>query len=225
MDYNFLAKTELFKAMTVEEIKNILDCLKVTVKKYKKNEYILRRGDIVTAVCLVLSGSVNIEKDEICGSHSIISNIPKGCAFAEAYACSENKTLMIDAVSAENTEIMFINIDYMLTICSSGCQFHNKLIKNLITVIAEKNIILTRKINIITPKTIRERLLTYFFYEMNKHKSCDFVIPFNRQQLANYLCVDRSAMSNELSKMQKEGLISYKKDKFHIDCYFTRRMS
>lgn len=217
MDYDFLTTTELFKTMTAEEVKNILECLNAKVKSFKKNEYILRRGDIAKSVGLVLSGSVNIEKDEIWGSHSIISNIPKGYAFAEAYACSENKFLMIDAVAAENTEVLFINIEHMLTTCSSGCQFHNKLIKNLVTVIAEKNLNLTRKINAITPKSIRERLFVYFSYQVMKGNSYSFEIPFNRQQLADYLCVDRSAMSNELSKMQKEGLLSFKKNSFCIN--------
>lgn len=217
MNYEFIAETELFKGSSIEEIRNMLDCLQAKVKKFAKGEYVYRTGDKVNLLGLILSGSVNIERDEILGNHTIFSNIQAGNVFAETYACLGKEPLMINVVTVEKTEILFLNMEHLLKTCSSNCEFHNKTIKNLLSVLSKKNLNLTRKINILTQRSIREKILTYLSFQSIKNGSSKFEIPFNRQQLADYLCVDRSALSAELSRMQKENLISYHKNKFCIN--------
>ena len=157
MNYNFIAKIELFKNVPISEIKIILNCLQPKIKTYKKGEYIYRIGNKINQIGIILSGSVNIEKDEFLGNHNIIENIQQGNVFAETYACTPENSLMINVVSAELSEILFLNAEEILNPCSKNCEFHNKIIKNLLTVTSKKNLNLTRKINILTQRTIRDK--------------------------------------------------------------------
>lgn len=216
MDYKFISETELFNGISEGSIDTVFKCLCPKSNSFKKGEYILHSGDTCSEIGLVLSGSVNIERDEIQGGRTIIANIPKGHIFAEAYACSENKPLMINAVAAEKTEILFINIRKILSSCTKGCAFNSLLIKNLLCIMADKNLSLTGKMFIITPKSIREKVSAFLSLQALKNGKRDFYIPFNRQQLADYLCAERSALSAELGRMQREGLICFHKNHFII---------
>lgn len=209
MDYKFISETEIFKGISTEETRKILSNMRAKEKNYSKGDYILRAGDTTKETGIVMCGSVNIERDDIQGGHTIIANIPKGNVFAEVYACTFNEPLMVSAVAAEKTDVLFLNTDYILS-------ENNRLMKNLLHVIARKNLNLTKKINVIMPKTIRERVIAFLSEMAVKYGKNDFEVPFNRQQMADYLCVDRSAMSSELGKMKKEGIISFKKNRFHI---------
>lgn len=185
-------------------------------KKYNKQAIILHAGTPIDSMGFILSGSVIIEQTDIWGNQTIFDRIPSGQIFAETYACVPDELLMVNVVAAEETEILFLKTERILKTCSSSCKFHSRLIHNLLSVMAAKNLTLTRKMSHITSKTIRGRLLSYLSFQALKQRTYTFEIPFNRQQLADYLCVDRSAMSHELSKMQKEGLLSFDKNKFHL---------
>ena len=165
---------------------------------------------------LVLSGSVNIENSDIWGNCSILDNVTPGNIFAEAYACSFGEPLMVDVVAAQDTEILLLHVEKILKTCPTACVYHSRLIRNLLMVMASKNLGLTRKINNISPKTIRGKLSSYLSTQAQRQNSNEFTIPFNRQQLADYLGVDRSAMSHELSRMQKEGLLIVQKNRFYV---------
>ncbi len=207
MKLTFFPSSPLFSGISREELESLLDCLSASVKIYHTGETVFHAGDIITSAALVLAGSVNILKNDAWGNRKIIEHIDQGQVFGETYACLENEPLMVNAEACCDTRILFLAISKLATVCEKKCIFHTKLIHNLLSVLAKRNLMLTRKMDYITPKSIRERLLTYFSYESFRQQSLTIILSFNRQQLADYLSVDRSALSNELSKMKKDGLI------------------
>lgn len=219
MDYNFLEKTILFRGVSDEEIKEMLVCLGGEVKHYTKGETVYHAGDVVASLGLILSGSVHIENDDFWGNRSILDHVGPGQVFAETYACVSGEPLMVSVTAAEETEILFLNTGRLLQTCSNTCGHHHKLIRNLLAASAQKNLNLSRRIFHTSAKSIRGRLLSYLSYQALRHNSHFFEIPFNRQQLADYLSVDRSALSNELGKMQKEGILTVKKNAFCLKNY------
>ena len=216
MNYFFLSNTNLFHGIREDEIRHILSCMDAREKIYKKNETIFRAGDPVHEIGLVESGSVNIIVNFYWGSSHIFGHVEKGKIFAENYAAIPGKELICDVVAAEDSQILFLNFTKLLTTCRNGCTFHQRLIHNLLQISALKSLNLSSRMMHIAPKAMRDRLLSYLSEQATVNGSTHFVIPFNRQQLADYLGVDRSAMSNELSKMQKDGLISFKKNEFTL---------
>lgn len=220
MNLLFLSDTPLFHGISQAEISHILSCLGTHEKTYQKNEIILRAGSTVQEIGLVQSGSINIVANFYWGSSHIFGHIKKGDIFAENYAAIPGKELAADIVSAECSEILFLDLRKLLTVCQHGCDFHQRLIHNLIRISAQKNLALSSRMMHIAPRSIRDRLLSYLSEQASIHGNPQFSIPFDRQQLADYLGVDRSAMSNELSKMQKEGLITFKKNFFSLNTDF-----
>ena len=216
MDKNFLAGTLLFRGISPEEIEQMLGCLGTETRRYPKGAAIYRAGDVVSAIGLVLSGSASIEIDDVWGNKSILDHVHAGQVFAESYACVPGGPLMNSVVAAEPTEVLFLDVGRMLHICQNACGFHNKLIRNLLFVASRKNLNLSRRSILTSAKSIRSRLLSYLSYESVQRGSREFDITFNRQQLADYLNVDRSAMSNELGKMQKDGLIAVERNHFRL---------
>ena len=210
----FLANTVLFQDMQEEEIRAMLDCLGAERKSYEKGGAICRAGDSIQSMGLILSGRVQIENDDLWGNKSVLDSIGPGQIFAETYACLPDEPLMVTVVAAENTEVLFFNVNRILKTCPSACAHHSRLIRNLLAITAQKNLSLSRRIFHTSSKSIRGRLLSYLSYQAASQGSRDFTIPFNRQQLADYLSVDRSALSNELSKMQREGLLVSEKNHF-----------
>lgn len=192
----------------------MLQCLQASCRTYRKNETICRSGDQIHSLGMVLLGSVNIENDDVWGNKNILDNVGAGQVFAETYACLPEEPLMVSVTAAEDCEILFLNVEKILTTCPAACPHHVRLIRNLVSVMARKNMNLTHKIFHTSPKSIRDRLLSYLSAQAVTQGKYRFEIPFNRQQLADYLRVDRSAMSNELSKMKKEGLITCEKNLF-----------
>lgn len=216
MNYSFLSNTPLFRGISEENIRHILSCLNASEKTYKKNDIIYHAGDTIRDIGLIESGSVNIVANFYWGSSHIFGHIEKGKIFAENYAAIPGKELLSDVVAAEDTEILFLNFSALLTTCQRVCHFHQQLIHNLLRISAQKSLNLSARMLHTAPKGIRDRLLSYLSEQAMLNGSPHFLIPFDRQQLADYLGVDRSAMSNELSKMQKDGLITFKKNKFTL---------
>lgn len=211
---SLLKKSNMFSGINENEILALLKCLNARVVRYKKGEYIIRHGDKVNSIGMVLSGLLLIEKEDYWGKCTIIQEVTPSFTFAESYAFLPDSPALISVTANKDTEIMFFNIKNIVTMCSSACSFHSRLINNVLFNISTHNINLTKKIDYMSKKTIRERLLSYLSNEYIKNGNPSFEIPFNRQQLADYLSVDRSALSNEISKLQKEGVISSKKNKF-----------
>ena len=217
MNYGFLSETKLFGGIKAEEIKEALDCLSAYEKSFKKGEIIYRTGQTVTDMGLVEEGSVNITVNLYWGSSIILGNIEKGKIFAETYAAVSGKEMLCDAVAAEDCRVLFINVGKLLNVCKSTCGFHQKIIHNLLRISAMKNLNLSARMLHTAPKTIRGRLISYFSQMAAETGSHEFTIPFSRQELADYIGVDRSALSAELSKMQKDGILTYRKNKFKLN--------
>ncbi len=215
-DTHMLKDTRLFKDIGPEDIDSLLNCLGAYARTYKKGEVIYAAARPVTAMGLVLSGKVRIEQTDVWGNQNIFGYAGPGQVFAESYACAPKETMMVDVTAASDCQILFLNVHKILTTCPSACAFHSRLIANLLTVMATKNMSLSRKINDISHRSIRERLLSYLSYQAMKSGSNTFDIPFNRQELSDYLCVDRSALSKELGKMKKDGLLTWQKNHFHV---------
>nr|WP_315103527.1 Crp/Fnr family transcriptional regulator [uncultured Catonella sp.] len=216
MNYFFLSNTPLFHGVKENEIDELLSCLGAREKSYKKNEIIFSAGSVVHEIGLIESGSVNIVVNFYWGNSNIFGHVEKGMIFAENYAAIPGKELLCDVVAAEQCEVLFLDFTKILTTCSNGCVFHQKLIHNLLHISARKSLNLSTRMLHTAPKSIRDKLLSYLSEQALINGNAHFTIPFNRQQLADYLGVDRSALSNELSKMQKDGLISFKKNEFTL---------
>lgn len=214
MKYSFLTGTALFCGIPEEELEMLLECLKAEQKSFEKGSVIYHAGDSIQAFGVVLSGSVRIESDDVWGNKSILDQIGEGQVFAETYACVPGEPLMVNVVAAEDTAVLFLNTARLLHTCSHGCACHSRLVQNLLAVSAQKNLTLSRRIFHTSPKSIRGRLLSYLSFQAARQRRQDFHIPFNRQQLADYLGVDRSALSAELGRMQKEGLLETRKNHF-----------
>ncbi len=178
---------------------------------------IFSAGSIVHETGIVLSGNVNIENNDLWGNKSILSNVPTGQVFAETYAFS-HEPMMVDAVAAEDCTILFLDFNMLMDNPLENRIWQNKLLRNMLNVSVQKNLALSSRIFCTSSKTIRGRLLTYLSSQSMKAGSATFDIPFNRQQLADYLNTDRSALSNELVKMRDDGLIEFYKNTFRLEC-------
>lgn len=216
MNYKFLTNTNLFRGIREEELKPMLNCLSAREKRYQKDEIIYRTGDVVHEIGLVEAGSVNIVMNSYWGNSIIIGHVESGKIFAETYAAIPGEELLCDVVAAEDAEILFLDFAKFATTCSSACSFHQRVIQNLLRISALKNLGMSRRMIHTAPKSMREKILSYLSEQAMLNGNTSFEIPFNRQQLADYLGVDRSALSAELSRMQKDGLITYQKNHFEL---------
>lgn len=211
-----LVNTQLFKGINVEELPHLLQCLNAREKKYKKGDIIFLEGHCLSDIGVVLDGSVFIEFCDAWGNNNIIRTIGAGGAFGEEYACGAKLPLVVSVKAATDTSILFLSASRVLRTCTRACECHEKVISNLLYVSVTRSLNLFRRIVHSSPKSIRGRLVSYFSECIKRSGSYSFDIPFNRQQLADYLNADRSALSNELSKMRDEGLLTYKKNHFEI---------
>ena len=202
-----LTQTSLFSGISQADLSALLSCLAAVERRYSKGAVILAEGEPTQWMGLVLEGRAIISCADVWGKSSILGFAEPGAVFGEAYACVPGEALLISVCAAEETRVLFLNVSKLLTVCGNACPFHARLIRNLLSISAGKNLQLSRRIFHTTPKSIRGRLLSYFSECAKKSGSLTFTLPFNRQQLADYLGVDRSAMSSELSKMQRDGLI------------------
>lgn len=214
-DIPFLTTTALFCGCTAADIREMADYLDFRTIICKKGTCIIEEGNTVTHIGLVLSGSVQIGHHDFWGNQTILSIIPKGGVFAEAYACIPGERLMIHVIANEPCKILLINVSKLFIPCTDCSSLH-KLMQNLVIISAQKNLQLSRRSLHTSPKTIRERLLSYFSQLIAEQGSRHLVLPFNRQQLADYLNLDRSALSKELGKMKQDGLLDYHKNTISI---------
>lgn len=211
-----LRRTQLFGGVVEEELCSMLHCLGARLRQYKKGEYVLRQGEHLQDVFVLVEGSLHIQKDDFWGNRSILSAITAGELFGEAYVAPDSGALLNDVVAAEDCAVIFFEVRRLLTTCPSACRFHTLVVQNLVFAISEKNRHLVQKLRHMSQRTTREKLMSYLSEEAKKQGSSCFVIPFNRQQLADFLSVDRSAMSGELCRMRDEGLLKFEKNRFEL---------
>ena len=216
MDTLQLQKSMLFRGMTEPEITKALQVLEAHEKRYEKGETLLTAGSVTERMGLVLEGSVTIESNDAWGNRTIISHVGCGQVFAETYALLENEPMLVDVMASEDCRILFLRSGRIQSLQNSPNPWALKYITNLLTISMHKNLILSGRSFHTAPKTIRGRVMAYLNSVSLQKGSREFDIPFDRQQLADYLNLERSALSKELGKMQREGLISCRKNHFII---------
>ena len=211
-----LRNSPFFKGLSDNEILSILHCVNATVISKERASYIFRAGDSTEVMGLLVSGCVLVMQEDLWGHRNILSKCHAGDFFGEPYAASLGAVLNISVAADEDCEIIFLNVQRLLVTCQTACEHHQKLIRNLVSVLANKILILNDKITHVGKRTTRDKLLSYLSAESIRHSSLSFDIPFDRQQLADYLCIDRAAMSTEISKLQKEGFIKTNRNHFEL---------
>lgn len=207
-----LTSAGLFDGLTEEDIESVLSCLSAEMPDFPKNSFIMRRGERSEKIGLVLSGSVLVMQEDFWGNRSIMAKLTPGDTFAEAFACSDNALMNADVMASEDCTVLLLNIKNLPDSCGS----HGIIIKNLLRETAEKNIRITERMTVTSRRTTREKLLAYLSAEAARQGKTAFTIPFDRQQLADYLCVDRSAMSAELCKLRDSGVLSFNRSHFEL---------
>ena len=211
-----LRQCPLFEDIEEENLLRMLNCLGAKIGEFDKKYTIFAEGKPATYIGIVLSGSVQIVQTDFYGNRSILEISRAGEIFCEAFACAEVKSIPVSVVAAEPSEIMFINCSHILHTCHNNCGFHQKLIFNLMKSLARKNLVFHRKIEITSKRSTREKLMAYLMFCASKENSSFFEIPFDRQELADYLGVERSGLSAEISKLKKEGVIDAHKNTFKL---------
>ena len=211
-----LRNSPFFQGMTEEEILSVLHCVNATVQHKKKDEYILRVGDSTESMGLVLRGSVLVLQEDLWGHRNIMHRIGPGEYFAEPFAATTGSVLNVSVVADEDSEIMLLNMERFLKTCPHACAHHGRMVRNLVSVMAKRVLDLNEKLTHMAKRSTREKLLSYLSAESMRQGKLAFTIPYDRQQLADYLSVERAAMSVELSKLQKEGLLKTNRNYFEL---------
>ena len=211
-----LKKCPLFEGIAEENLLRMLTCLGARVIPFDKKYTIFAEGSAAKYIGIVLSGTVHVVQIDYFGNRSILSEISAGEVFNEAFACAEIKEMPVSVIANEPAEIMLIDCSHILHTCQNNCGFHQKLIFNLMKDLAQKTIMFHQRIEITSKRSTREKLLAYLTLQAKKTGKRSFDIPFDRQQLADYLEVERSGLSAEISKMKKEGIIDSNKNHFEI---------
>jgi len=212
--YNVVKYNQLFYGIGDNDFEKMLYCMGAKIKGYDKGDIILLAGDKIYCIGLVVSGSVRVIEEDEKGNTIILAEIAAPEMFGEVFACVEIDHSPVTVQASEKCDVLFVNYRKAVTSCSSACGFHSLLIANMLKIIAQKNLLLNKKIDILSKRTTRDKLLAFF--DAYRGDAKQFTVPFNREEMACYLCVDRSAMSYELCKMRDEGLIKFNRNAFEI---------
>ncbi len=214
--FSILSATPLFWGISHEDMNSMLGCLDARQVYVKKGAPVFLEGDRAGFVGVVLEGCIQIVLDDYYGNRSVLAHGEAGDIFAEAFSCAGVDVMPISGYALQNSRVLLLDCRKMLTVCSNACRFHTKLVQNLLQVVAEKNLLLSRKIQFMSRKTTREKLLAYLLDRAKQAGSPEFTIPFDRQALADYLGVERSAMSAELGKLRRDGVLESTGSKFRL---------
>lgn len=204
----------LFSGVSEAELTAMLACLKAEKKDFPKEAFVLRAGDTAESIGLVLSGTVLVIQEDIWGNRNILSKAGLGQTFAAAYACAPGSRLNVSVVAETPVTVLFLNVKRILTVCPSACSYHSRIIRNLLGELAGKNLQFSEKLTHVGQRSTRSKIMSYLSAEAQRLGTYELDIPFSRQQLADYLGVERSGLSQELGKMKKDGLLDYRKSHF-----------
>ena len=206
----------LFEGIDPGKMDVMLNCIGFHVKHYEKGESLALEEADIQQVGILLTGSVDMVKEDIWGNKTMLLRVGPGELFGESFACAVDSMSTVSFVAAEDCEALFLPFRRMMHTCSHTCEFHHRLIKNMVTQLAEKNQSLMQKVEVISKKTLREKILAYLMLQVQKQGSKYIELPLSRVELADYLCADRSALTRELSKMREDGLIDYDRNTFRV---------
>ena len=214
MSHPVLSRCPLFTGIAATEIAPLLECLGARRVAVEKNQTIFWEGDAATDMGIVLEGAVQVVRDDYYGNRTIVARLEAAGLFAEAFACAAIDFYPVSVIAETASTVLILNCQRIMTVCSSSCGFHSRLIRNLLAIVASKTIQLNQKLELLSHRSIRERLMHYLLGCAKKADASQFTIPYDRQQLADYLCVERSALSAEISKLQKEGILESRRSWF-----------
>ena len=216
--FETLKKCPLFFGIREEELLRMLHCLGAEIESFEKKDTVFAEGIEARQIGIMLSGEAESVSYDYYGNRSIINQICESDIFGEAFACAESKSLPVSIEAVNKSEIMLINCSHILHTCSNNCAHHQQMIYNLMRDLAQKTVRFHQKIEVTSKRTTRDKLLAYLDIVSKEQNSRSFDIPFDRQELADYLEVDRSGLSAEISKLRKEGVISSNKKHFKLLC-------
>ena len=214
--FDILSQCPLFSGISRQEMGLLLNCLDGRITRVTKGNPVFLEGEPARFVGVVLFGTVQIVRDDYYGNRSVLTVVSPGGLFAEAFACAGVETLPVSVIALQSCSVLLLDCKRVLTGCSNACPFHSRLVRNLLQGMARKNLMLTSKIRCMSQKTTQEKLMEFLLEQAKQHDSAEFVIPYDRQALADYLGVERSAMSAELSKLKKAGRIDCSGSRFRV---------
>ena len=215
MEPEILGKSPLFRGFSGEELRSLLKELGGSVRTYGRQSYLLRAGERTEQFALLLEGEVTIIQEDFWGNRNIVAQIMPGEVFAESYACVPGSVLRVSACAQTDCRVMWLDMRHLLDAASRG-DTPRRLLRNLTAILAAKNLMMNEKITHLSQRTIREKLLSFLSAESGRCGSAEFDIAFSRQQMADYLSVDRSALSAELGRMRDEGILAFHRNHFHL---------
>lgn len=211
-----LARCPLFEGIEMDDLSAMLGCIGGYTVSVGKGQPVYREGDPATHVGMVISGAVRLVRDDYYGNRSIVAHIGPAELFGETYACAGAAALPVSIVADEDSEVLLMDCRRITVSCSNACAFHSRIIYNLLRLVATKNLVFDQKIQVTSQRTTREKLMTYLLNQAKLQGSNTFTIPYDRQELADYLEVDRSGLSAQISKLRREGILESEKNRFTL---------
>lgn len=216
LNYQILKNAKLFHGLSEQELESVLNCLNAKIQTYKKDSIITLNGDDVKDVGIIISGSIMIIKEDAAGKQNILAQLRESDTFGEVFVCAGIKTSPVTVTASEDCDVLFVEYRRLITTCNSSCAFHAKIIQNMLQLMAQKNLELNKKIDYLIVNSLRKKLVMYLLEQYAVYQKNSFEISLNRSELADFLNVDRSAMSRELGRMQNDGFINFCKNKFTL---------
>ena len=211
-----LHRSPLFRGIEAKELSALLDCMGARPRRIKKGDTVLAAGERATHLGIVLAGRVQVSRLKADGQRIVMGEIRPGQLFAESFACAQAEALHVSATAGADGAVLLLDSGRLSAPCSAACAFHGRLIANLLSVLAHKNLALAGKVEVLSGRTIRERLLAYLEDLCLKAGKNTVTVPFDRQALADYLCVDRSALSRAIGQLREEGVLEVDRGKFTL---------
>ena len=209
-------RSPLFAGIEPENMEGMLGCIGYHVREYTKGQVIAFEEETINHVGVVMDGAVDMVKEDVWGNRTMLLRSYREDIFGETFACGEDSLSVVTFVAAQDCRVLFLSFCRVMHTCTHACAFHQTLIENMVRIIARKNRELMRKVEVVSKKTLREKILAYLSIQSQTQGKKQFQIPLGRVEWAEYLCADRSALTRELAKMQQEGLIAYHRNQFEI---------
>ena len=210
------SESQLFAGIRKEDMAGMLGCIGYHIRSYSKGEIIAFEAEIIDHVGVVLKGKVDMLKEDLWGNRTMLVRVGRNEVFGETFARGEDALSTVTFAAAEDTQVLFLSFCRVMHTCTHACVFHQTLIENMVRIIARKNRELMRKVEVVSKKSLREKILAYLSIQAQQQNGKIFDIPLGRMELAEYLCADRSALTRELAKMREEGIIDYHRNTFKI---------
>ncbi|MCL2462349.1 MAG: Crp/Fnr family transcriptional regulator [Defluviitaleaceae bacterium] len=213
--FDTIKKAPLFKGIGDEGLQSMLGCLDTEVKTVRKNGVVLLAGEKPTQIGVVLSGSLHVVKESLDGNQTLVASVLPGEIFGEAMCCAQIEESSVTVLADDDSEIMLINYGRIVHVCQNACGYHQKLVENMLELVARRNLYLQNRIEIMSIKSVRAKVLHYL-ESLAEKQGRSVAVPFNRTKLAEHLCVERTALAHELARMRQDGVIDYKKNVFTL---------